>query len=309
MLDRARGTARTVCASLMLAALLAFAVACGSEDEVPPTLTREAVGATPARTSTAEPATSVPTSTPVATSTPVPAPLAQPDWAVRQELAEDKLYVLLEDGLSPDAYVMAADDPEALQFEHWDVAFAVDTDGDGRQEAIVLHFTGGAHCCSEYLIFGSGSDGVRLLDKFSLGNDAIADIEDLDGDAVPELIAFDDRLAYFADLSYADSPSLPLVLCRSAEGPYYDCTPDFPRFLRNDADDYEGRLQEAVAGQYSDEEMHSAALALYFSYLRLGMAEEGQRRVESLCPGCWQWLSQNGAAVEERLNAEQPWRE
>jgi hypothetical protein len=298
---------RIACAALMLLALAAFASACESEEEAASSPTPTAVGATLSPTSMPEPPTAVPTPEPTATS--APAPVLQPEWSIREETVGAQLHVLLEDGLSPDAYLVAAVDPELAEFEQWGVDRTVDADGDGREEAIVFHYTGGAHCCSEYAVFASGDDGIELLDTFSLGNAGINDVQDLDGDGVPELIAGDDRLAYFDDLPYAVSPFLPLVLCRSPDGTYHDCTPDFPTFLTDNATDYEETLRQAVAEGRYEEEQRSAALALYFSYLRLGMAAEGESRVTALCPDCWRWLTGYAGEVDRLLAVEQPFRE
>jgi hypothetical protein len=304
----------------MLLALAALALACdGGEKAQPPSPTPTALKATPSPrpspTSTPAPPTAVPTREPTATSAPeptatlTPAPVAQSEWSIREETSRGLLYVTLEHGLTPDTYVVAALDPEMAEFEWWDVDRVVDIDGDGREEAIVFHYTGGAHCCSEYSIFDSGEDGIERQDRFSLGNAGINDVQDLDGDGVPELIAGDDRLAYFDDLPYVVSPFLPLILCRSSDGTYHDCTPAFPTFLTDNAGDYEETLRQAVAeGQY-EEEQESAALAVYFSYLRLGMGEEAENRVTALCPDCWQWLSEYAAEVDRLLAVEQPFRE
>lgn len=307
MHETIRNAARYAWAPLALAVVLA--VACDGGDEPSPSPTPEAAAATPSPALTVEPTTAPPTPSPAVTPTTPPAAASQPEWTVREEMCDNELCILLDDGLSPDAYVMAADDPELLEFEQWDLFLATDTDADGVEEVVVLHYTGGAHCCFEYLFFSSESDGIRLQDRFSLGNAGIDIVEDIDGDGVPELMTSDDRLAYFDDLSFAVSPFLPLVLCRSDEGTYVDCTPTFPQFLSDAAAGFEGRLREAVQVQAVVEERHAAALALYFSYLRLGTPEDGEAAVSSLCPECWEWLLRNTTEVDARLNVEQPFRE
>jgi hypothetical protein len=304
----------------MLLALAVLALACdGGEEAPPPSPTPTAVKATPSPrpspTSTPVLPTATPTPEPTATSVPTPtatltpAPTLQPEWSIREDLTRGLLYVTLEHGPTPDTYVVAALEPELAEFEWWGVDRVVDIDGDGREEAIVFHYTGGAHCCSEYSVFDSGEDGIEEQDKFSLGNGVINDVQDLDGDGVPELVGNDDRLAYFDLLPYAVSLFPPLVLCRSPQGLYYDCTPDFPTFLMDSANDYEETLRQAVAEGRYEEEQESAALALYFSYLRLGMAEEGESRVTALCPSCWQWLTEYAAEVDGLLALEQPFRQ
>ncbi len=208
--------------------------------------------------------------------------------------------IVLEDGLG-NTHTIVSVDPQWTQLESWDVEFVQDLDADGIQDVIVIHFTGGAHCCFEYLVFSEGPDGIQLGDWFSLGNDAIGTVEDLDGDGIPELDASDDRLAYFPDLSYAASPSLPLVLCRTGEGTYADCTILFPDRMQAAADAFEAALSDAVQRQASDEEKRSAALGLVTAYLLMAPTDEGWTKVGSLCPECEDWLLQNQGELENRL--------
>jgi hypothetical protein len=90
---------------------------------------------------------------------------------------------VLEDGLG-NTHTIVSVDPQWTQFESWGVQFAADLDADGVQDVIVFHFTGGAHCCSEYLVFSEGPGGIQQDDWFSLGNDGIV-TSGLDGDRVP----------------------------------------------------------------------------------------------------------------------------
>ncbi|KPK22014.1 MAG: hypothetical protein AMJ76_01180, partial [Dehalococcoidia bacterium SM23_28_1] len=168
--------------------------------------------------------------------------------------------------------------------------------------------TGGAHCCFEYLVFSEAPEGIHLDDWFSIGNATITDIVDLDGDGVPELQTYDDRLAYFPNLCYACSPFLPLVLCRSVQDVYYDCTPQFPELFEAAAEEFEGRLRDAVQQQMEDYEKRSSALGLRASYLRIGLVEEGWSSIQSLCPECNVWLSDNFSDLQERLSWVQPSR-
>ena len=208
--------------------------------------------------------------------------------------------IVLEDGLG-NTYTIVSVDPQWTQLERWGVDSVADLDADGVQDVIVFHFTGGAHCCSEYLVFSERPGGIQQDDYFSLGNGGIVGVEDLDGDGIPELDAWDDRLAYFPDLSYAASPSLPLVLCRTGEGTYTDCTILFPDRMQAAADAFEAQLSDAVQRQAGDEEKRSPALGLVTAYLLLAPTDEGWNKVGSLCPECKDWLMQNQDELENRL--------
>ena len=268
--------------------------------------------ATKTATATAQPSTLTPT---VIAATPTPRPAAptpeptqqvrQPIWTISQLSGAGQVQIVLEDGLN-DAYTVASVDPEVVQWEKWNIESVADLNGDGLVEVIVRHFTGGAHCCFEYVFFSEGPEGIRLDDSFSLGNGAIGTIEDLDGDGVPELDGSDDRLAYFPDLSFAGSPFLPLVLCRSADGTYHDCTPQFSERLEVSAQEFEGYLMDAVQRQAGEEEKRSAALGLLASYMRLDRDDEGWDKVRGLCPECEEWLRQNFGELEQRVRYQHP---
>jgi hypothetical protein len=297
-------------AAIAVAVMLA---ACGEEEEAgtaSPTATparTAAPAATKTATATAQPSTPTPT---VVAATPTPRPPAptpeptpqaqQPQWSISEVPSGAQVDIVLEDGLGNTLTIVSVD-PQWTQLERWDVNSVADLDADGVQDVLVFHFTGGAHCCSEYLVFSEGAGGIQLDDWFSLGNGGIGEVEDLDGDGVPELEGWDDRLAYFADQPYAASPSLPLVLCRTGEGTYTDCTILFPDRMQAVADEFEAQLSDAVQRQASDEEKRSAALGLVTAYLLLAPTDEGWLKVRSLCPECEAWLLQNQAELENRL--------
>jgi len=238
-------------------------------------------------------------------STPSPflpkAALAQPQWNISEVTRYGNRQTMLEDGTS--VLLLGAVEAKLPQLvEQWSLEFVRDTNGDGLEDAVVAHYTGGAHCCFEYYVFGSEPSGIQVYGTFELGNAALESVEDLDGNGIPEMVAHDDRLAYFPDLYYAVSPFLPLVLCRSAEGTYHDCTPRFPELLVESAEDFEGRLANAMSEGAAMEYQRSAAVGLLACYLRLGQPEQGWMRVQALCPDCSDWLQRNLGALEERLS-------
>lgn len=318
--------------SIATIAVATIFAACGGGEEEAETVTP---AATPVRTATpavsatsqvtvsttAGPSDGIPTVPPPAVTQRPPTPTAQPptptpgaasptpgstqearqpEWTVSQVPNGTQVDIVLQDGLGSYSTI-ASLDAELAQWENWGVQAAADLNADGVQDVIVFHFTGGAHCCSEYMVFRDTYTGILLDDYFSLGNGGIVSVEDLDGDGVPELIGWDDRLAYFADQSYAATPSLPLVLCRTAEGKYTDCTAQFPARMQEAADGFEAELREAVQSQAAEEEKRRAALGLVTAYLLMAPTDEGWNKVASLCPECETWLRQNQAELEDRL--------
>jgi hypothetical protein len=244
-------------------------------------------------------------------STPSPfvpeAALAQPQWDISEVTRDGNKETTLQDGTN---LLLLGTTKARLPHspEGWSLQFVADTNGDGRQDAVIAYYSGGAHCCFDYYVFGSEAAGIQLYDTFNLGNGSLLGVEDLDSDTIPEMVGLDDRLAYLSlDVSYAASPFLPLVLCRSAEGKYRECTPRFPEVLMQSAEDFEGRLRDAISegaagGPWAMERQRSAALGLFASWLRLGQPEQGWIRVQALCPACSEWLQANLGALEERLS-------
>lgn len=285
----------------MPAASPTIATAKGSEAPTPSTVPRATATVRSAATTTA----TVPPARPSPTA---PALRGQPQWTLSELNQGDKKQIILEDGTS--SFTVATVDA-ADSFERWGLAFAADLTGDGVLEAVVFHYTGGAHCCSEYLIFGSDPNGIRRYDAFGLGNDGLAPqgVKDLDGDGIPELQTGDDRFAYFADVPYAVSPRLPMVLCRTAQGTYQDCTPKFPQIMVDYAKQEERHLGDAVKqGATSDNkvEQHGAALAVLVAYMRVGQEDQGWSRVKAICPDCETWLRANLADIQVVLRQKRP---
>ena len=258
---------------------------------------------------------SPPPATPTAAASPTQPPatptpqVRQPVWTVSQRLSAEQVEIVVGDGLNE--YTVVSLEPRVAEAEQWEVAFVADVNADGLDDAIVMEYSGGAHCCFLYRVFSEGPSGIQLIDSFSLGwgNARIRAVEDLDGDGMPELDTYDDRLAYFPGLSFARSPFLPLVLCRSTQHIYYDCTQYFPEVLKSSAQEVEGELGDAVQRQLEEEIKRSLALALLATYIRMGMDEEGWSKVRSLCPECEGWLTENSVELEKRLSNAQPSRE
>jgi hypothetical protein len=244
----------------------------------------------------------------------------QVQWSVVQLSRAGATEYRLEDGRHSRLLASRTAPSLPYDFERWQLERAEDLDGDGVHDALVMHFTGGAHCCFEYLIASSRADGIEITDWFSLGSADIENVLDLNGDRVPELVSSDNRFAYFPDLSFADSPFLPLVLCRSVTMLYYDCTARFPSYLQESADHYENSLRAYTArnavtqppGSYPNpSEPFTYALGLVASYIRMDnypATEIGWQKVQALCLICYRWLSSHSTDLSEALGRGQPER-
>lgn len=192
--------------------------------------------------------------------------------------------------------------PIAL-FHHLVIDRVQDLDSDGRPEAILLDYTGGAHCCFDYHIFASERDRVPELDAFTLGNGAIQRVEDLDGDGLSEIVAGDDRLALVAGLAMAATPFLPLVLCQPDDSVFRDCTTYFPALVEESALYYEHVMTSTESDQTS---RLAEAIGVYAHYARLGREQDGLYRIASRCLECLRFVEQNRAEIDERLRESRP---
>jgi hypothetical protein len=168
--------------------------------------------------------------------------------------------------------------------------------GDDQVELIVEDYSGGAHCCSTYYVYSPRHRKMLLMAK--TGNGSLQDIKDLNRDGKKELIASDDRLAYFGGLSYAASPMLPLIFCYR-EGQYTDCTRDFPDLLNQAMQESEAGLKQSDADEISNKRN---ALAIYALGILLGKESETWQRLQAMLPKDTRvWLETNRAAIQQRM--------
>jgi hypothetical protein len=85
---------------------------------------------------------------------------------------------------------------------------------------IIESYSGGAHCCSETLVYDLAETLVPIGLPASPGGNATGEFVDLDGDSVFEFQTCDDSFAY-AYCCYAGSPCVPVVLVYDSEQRHY----------------------------------------------------------------------------------------
>lgn len=143
----------------------------------------------------------------------------------------------------------------------------VELTGGGTPELHIQTYSGGAHCCYvDYYFTQDG--GLRNLLIFLGSNSAIYEVKDLNGDGRPELIANNDTLAYFDDLSHGSSPYMTMVIGWDGKR-YVDQTRRYPALARQEARKYQTELLEDPI----DYSLRSVALGYYAISLVIG---EGQ---------------------------------
>jgi subtilisin-like proprotein convertase family protein len=155
--------------------------------------------------------------------------------------------------------------------------FVRDLDVDRDPEVILDLWTGGAHCCTQSLIYHYEAARHRYRRTFHDWGSAFPPyrIGDPNYDGRPELLSSDDRFAYVFT-SFAGSV-FPLRIWRFEAGKLRDVTRWFPNLVANDA----GRIWRSylsVRHQHGD--VRGALAAWLADQYLLGREEEGWARVD-----------------------------
>lgn len=149
--------------------------------------------------------------------------------------------------------LLIADDVDAVSGATYSIMHVADLDGDGEPEVMFDTFSGGAHCCTVQRIYAyrpATNSYRRTLSQY-WGN-AGYEIEDLDGDKIPEISGGEDAFA-FAFSSYAASAFPPKILRyrldqASGKARVTDVTRKFPMLIRKEA----ARLLKVIRGAKRD---------------------------------------------------------
>jgi hypothetical protein len=174
----------------------------------------------------------------------------------------------------------------------------VDIDRDGRKEAIVEYYSGGAHCCSVYYVYKEEDSALKLVESILLGNASSPIFKDIDKDGVMEILTLNDTFAYFGGLCYACSPFLPLVLCYR-ENIFSDCTNQFPGIL-----DEEVKRTLARKGDI-DDDWKGIALAYLALHIIKGQEAEGWKGVKEYYPQSYSWLKKHEEELRKKLSKDE----
>ncbi len=117
-----------------------------------------------------------------------------------------------------------------------------DLDGDRTAEVIVKNFSGGAHCCTNTVVYSWQEDDFSQVETGYLDGDG-GQFEDLDGDGNYEFVSADNAFLY-AFSSYAGSFPPPLVMTFS-DGTFTETTRQYPDLIREHIASIEGLLAES----------------------------------------------------------------
>jgi hypothetical protein len=182
--------------------------------------------------------------------------------------------------------------------------------GDGSQALGYEEFSGGAHCCfSATVILLDAADGDPHLLDVAFGNGGLGMPQQLQPGGPLELPASSDVFAYFANLSFAASPFLPMIYAYDGTS-YVEATRQFPDRLSTEIRRAEADLAEAAARpvpadeppQFAYQEQDSVALRLFGLHVLLGDADQALPGIEgSVSPPVATWLAANAAAARDAM--------
>ena len=139
-----------------------------------------------------------------------------PDWEIRRHKDNKGLWRALLS--ARDAVVTdlgdAGDQESHIRFAMWPI------DADHPELLVVLRYSGGAHCCDALDIFALKENFRTVLD---ISPFQFTSLEDLNTDAIPEVLGRSLAFDYAFGLSHADSYLPPLVFGYYPKAKQYRC--------------------------------------------------------------------------------------
>ena len=164
-----------------------------------------------------------------------------------------------------------------------------DVDGDGEPELVVEAYTGGAHCCYEYLVLKWARDTILSLGILDGGSHGVG-FYDLDGDGKLEAITANEDLAYFSceagDIQVVFATHYPVDKVYAIEnGIYREATSEFGKYLEGDLEEAVNALREALSEEPpSPEYIEAVGVAVVALGYITGHPEDAWETLRRLTP-------------------------
>lgn len=167
-----------------------------------------------------------------------------------------------------------------------------DVNEDGQPEAVLVSFSGGAHCCWTYHIISLGKK-PGLIREFE--NRAPASFKDLRGDGQVEILIRDGTFDEGFRLSHPFSP-FPLLVVQLKGTRFRDVGPEFWPVFEKEIQEERGKLRDQQLQEFlhsNPYESHddldyqrtrSAVLLIVLDYLYAGRHEEAKKVLGELWP-------------------------
>lgn len=180
--------------------------------------------------------------------------------------------------------------------------------GGGRPELVVNMFSGGPHCCFTNIVFTQDGGFHRLIDLPGDNVEGITAVENLDKRGRPEIVMYDTNTWAYYYLSFAASPSMPLVIGWNGAR-YVNQTAKFPQRSLEAAKAYQaglladlGKPRKDDTPEWREERRHSAALGYFSNMLVLGKGSEAKAWLAKNAPRETRtWLAGHEAEIRSTI--------
>ncbi|ACK68653.1 conserved hypothetical protein [Gloeothece citriformis PCC 7424] len=144
-----------------------------------------------------------------------------------------------------------------------------DLDSNGTDEVIVRTFSGGAHCCTNFIIY-TWQDNQFIKTETGFLDGGAGNFEDLNGDGKSEFLTFDNSFLY-AFSSYAGSFP-PTIIYTFNNGNFEPVTRNYPKVLR---ETLQQMYQSIRQGQKENYEVNGVLAGYVAQKILLGEYEDG----------------------------------
>jgi hypothetical protein len=152
----------------------------------------------------------------------------------------------------------------------------LDVDSDGTEDLILQNYSGGGHCCYNYVIYSLKTPLKKLADLPMKDCGEKISLEDLNGDKIPEIITCNPEFTYLGEIPYSESPFPPAIYALR-NGEYLRADREFQQVFQNDIH----AQRDSLAKAYRP----ASVLQIVTDYLLLGDEVSAWRELDGLYRG------------------------
>ena len=169
-----------------------------------------------------------------------------------------------------------------------------DLKGNGEKSALILSYTGGAHCCFILYVGETGSNSFAITDTIFFG-DSMFEPKDLNNDGKMELVASYVGFAY--EFTSFAGGQFPILIYGYKDGSVKMVNEDFSKFVIEDIEEFKKEMVSAYPDydcpEKEDEywgsnagELQGFLAAIVFDYASINEASKGYEMIDEYykCP-------------------------